>query len=138
MLSRAIRGDQSQDSGDELAARKIKADVVDVGVTPTVHDYLVPGAVREAAHVGMCHKRPVGLPAEEKPIARRDDEKAPVGQPVDAEWKGRHADDDVALALEIDGNDLLRAPVAEPETVIVPPWRLAERETGHQGLQFWH
>src|SRR6266487_4462793 len=71
---RAIRGDQSDDPGGELAAWKVKADVVEVGVAPTVHDDLVPGVVREAGQVGMGYKRPIGLPAQEKSIAPRDDQ----------------------------------------------------------------
>ena len=32
----------------------------------------------------------------------------------------------------------VRCPVGEPETAIVPARRLAEPETGHQGLPFRH
>src|SRR5688572_25043315 len=86
----------------------------------------------------MGYKRTVWLPAQQEPIARRDDEQAPIRQPVDAEWERGHADDDFAVALEIGGYDLLGAPVGEPETAIVPAWRLAELDAGHQGLKFRH
>src|SRR5207244_5926760 len=54
---RAIRGDQSDDPRGELAAWKVKDDVVEVGVAPTVHDDLVRGVVSEASPVGICHQR---------------------------------------------------------------------------------
>ena len=45
---------------------------------------------------------------------------------------------DLALALEIDGDDLVRAPVGEPQPALVPARRLAERETGHQDVYVRH
>src|SRR5215203_2233398 len=132
--NRTIGSDQCEDSGGELATWEVEAYVADVSVATTVHGNVVPGVVREAAQVGMGYQRPVGLPAQQKPISRRDYDQAPIWQPVDAKWERRYADDDFALALEIDGNDLLRAPVREPETLIVPARRLAERDAGQQGL----
>jgi hypothetical protein len=70
----------------------------------------------------MSRERAVGLAAKEDPIACRDDEQPPVGQKVDAEGKRLHLRDDLARALEIDGDDLLRAPVREPQSVLVPAW----------------
>ena len=43
------------DPGGEIAAWKVKADVVDIGVAPTIHDDLVPGVIREASQVSICH-----------------------------------------------------------------------------------
>src|SRR4051812_16194124 len=86
----------------------------------------------------MGDQRSVRLQTEEEPIARGDDEQAPVWQPVDADRLKRRKgqpDRDLALALEIDGDDLSRAPVGKPETVVVPTRRLAERDAGHQGLR---
>lgn len=51
-------------------------------------------------------------------------------------WSGRGHH--LAAALEVDSDDLLRAPVREPETVLVPSRRLADREAGQQGLRFGH
>src|SRR5918995_693971 len=79
LLSRTIGGDQREDSGGELAAWEVEAGVAYVGVAPTVHDDVVPGALGEGAQVGTGHKRLVGLPAQQEPIARRDDEQAPIG-----------------------------------------------------------
>jgi len=45
----------------------------------------------------------------------------------------RHAKYDLTLAGEIDSNDLLHTPVAEPQTILVPTRRLSEPETGQQG-----
>ena len=47
-------------------------------------------------------------------------------------------DDDLTVAIEIDGDDLLRAPVGEPATVIVPPGGLTEREAGHGDSRVRH
>jgi hypothetical protein len=46
--------------------------------------------------------------------------------------------DDLRVAGEIDRNDLLRAPIGEPKTALVPTWLLAEHETGHQRLNISH
>ena len=40
----------------------------------------------------------------------------------------------LTVALEIGGDDRLRSPVGEPQTVVVPARRLAERENGHRHL----
>ena len=135
---RAVRGDQGDDAGGELAGGKVEADGVDVGVAPAVDDDLVPGIVRKSAQVGMGDQRPVALPAQESPLARRNDQQATVGQPVDAEGERRHVEDDLALAREVDGDDLLRASVGKPEAVLVPAGRLGEGETDQQGLRFGH
>ena len=75
----------ARNSGGELASRKVKAGVADIGVAPTVHDDVVPGMLREAAQVGMGHERPVMLPSQQEPIACQDDKQTPIGEPVDAE-----------------------------------------------------
>lgn len=128
----AIQGDESDHPGGELATRKVKVDAIDINVAPAVHDDLVPRMLRKARQIGMGDQRAVGLPAEEQSLAPRDDEQAPIAQPVDTKWDTRRAGDDLAPAFEIDGNDLLRAPVREHETVVVPTRRLAQRESGQQ------
>src|SRR5439155_7429037 len=119
LAGRAVGGDESDDSGGELAAGKVKTDVVDVGVAPTVHDDVVPGVVGEIAQIGVRNDRAIGLPAEQTPIARRDDQQVPLAKPVDTKWKRRHARHDLTPALEITGNQLLSAPVAEPQTPVM-------------------
>jgi hypothetical protein len=82
----------------------------------------------------------VGLHPQEKPIGGRDDQQAAIGlgEEVDAHRKGRHAGDDLALTLEIECDDLVRAPVRDPDAAIVPAWRLGEREAAHQDLNVRH
>src|SRR5438132_1297309 len=104
----------------ELAAWKVEAEVADVGVAPTVHHHVAPGVARQVAQVGMSHKRAIVLPAQEQPVAHGDDKQAPIRQEAQAHWSALDAGDDFALALQIDGNDLLSAEVGEPEAAIVP------------------
>ena len=85
--NRAVGGDERQDSGGELVGWKGEADVADISVAPTVHDDVLPGRVGEAGQVGVGRKRPVGLAAQEKPLGPRDDQQAPIGEPVETEWK---------------------------------------------------
>src|SRR5205085_12555214 len=129
---------ERKESRGELTAREVKPDVPDVSIPPSVHDDVVPGTARERTQVGMHDHRAVGLPPEQPSLGRRYDEQAPVSKPVDAKWKRRHARDDLAPALEIDGNQLLGAPVAEPQTIIVPARRLTEGDASHQHAQFRH
>src|SRR6266487_1224183 len=91
-----------------------------------------------AAQVGMGDQRPVWLPAQQTPVTRRHDQQTPIWQPADACRHGRDAGDDLAGALQIDGDHLIGAHVGEPQTVLVPPGRLAHRKTGQQGLRFRH
>ena len=85
----------------------------------------------------MSHERPVRLAAEKKALASRDDEQAAIRQPIDAERKTeRRADYDLAVAIEIYCQDLLRAPVREPKPVLVPTRRFTHREAGQQGFEF--
>src|SRR5260370_35234284 len=84
----------------------------------------------------MSHKPPILLPAQEQPIAHGNDKQAPIRQEAQAHWSARDASDDFLFAFQIDSNNFLCAEVGEPEAAIVPTWRLAEHETGHQGVQF--
>jgi hypothetical protein len=74
------------------------------------------------------HQRPVRLLAQQPPVARRDRQQAAVGQPVDAHRKGREINPRHHLrsALAINGHDLLRAPVGQPQAVLVPAQRLTK------------
>src|SRR5438034_1055573 len=115
--------------GELPTAEKIEVTTVDVGVTTTVHHNLVP-APCEATQVSMDHQRPVWLPTQEKRLGARYDKQAPIGQPVDGERdRGWDTGDYLAVALDIDGDDLLRAPVREPQTTLMPTRRLADHKT---------
>src|SRR5262249_5780892 len=80
----------------------------------------------------------VRFDAQQKSLAGRNHEHAAVREPIDATWKGRRLEDDLAVALEIDGDDLRRAPVGEPEPAFMPARLLAELDVRHQHLRLAH
>ena len=127
---RSVRGDQRDDpGGDPLVGVEVAA-AVDVDVAAAVHDDLVEVVDAHSAQVGVRHHRAVGLDARE---ASAGHQQAPVGQPVDRPPEAlRPLGDDLGVALEVDGDDLLRAPVGEPQAPFVPARRLADHEPGHQ------
>jgi hypothetical protein len=63
-----------------------------------------------------------------------------IWQPIEAHGEGRKTDldYDFTLALKGDSENLLRPPISHPQTSIVPTRRLADGETGQQGLHFRH
>jgi hypothetical protein len=134
LASGAVGGDQRDQAGGELAGGEVEADVVDVGVAATVDDDVVPGVLAQRAKVAVGHQRPVGLTAQEPPPGRRDGQQPAIGQVADAH-QGLDARDHVAPALQIDGKDLLRPPVRDPQPAVVPPRRLGEGQIGLQDLQ---
>ena len=87
----------------------------------------------------MGDERPVGLLPQQPPLAARDDEQRPVGQPVEAErQRAEAAGHHLAAPIEADGEDLAGAPVREPEPAVVPARRLAQHEAGQQQLGLRH
>ena len=48
--------------------------------------------------------------------------------------------DDLAVAVQVDGDDLVRPPVGEPQATVVPPRRLGHGEPVEQDerLHGWH
>src|SRR5262249_57086204 len=80
----------------------------------------------------------VRFDAQEKTLAGRNQEHAAIWEPVDAARKGRRLEDDLAVALEIDGDDLRRAPVGEPEPAFMPTRLLAELDVSHKHLHLGH
>ena len=130
----AIGRHQGDDARRELAPRKVEPDVVDVGVAPTVDDDVVPWVLAQGGQIGMRHQRTVGLLAQKTPVRRRDDQQPPVGQVVDAHRERSDAGDHLALARRIDGDDLVRAPVGDPQPAVVPPRRLGEGQAGEQDV----
>src|ERR1700742_3350735 len=134
LASCTVGSDQCDDSRSEFfTGHKIKATAVDVDIAATVHDNFIKAEVREMAQVSMLRQRSICFPSQQKLFVGRDDKETSVGQEVDAhrnrwEW---HADDDLAPALGIDGEDLLCDPVGEPQPSVVPTWRFAEGDTSH-------
>ena len=121
--------------GRELAAREVEPDVVDVGVAPTVDDDVVPRVLAETtARSAWVTSEPSGSWRSSRRSRRRDDQQPPVGQVVDAHREGLDAGDHLALARRIDGDDLVRAPVGDPEPAVVPPRRLGEDQVGKQDV----
>jgi hypothetical protein len=57
---------------------------------------------------------------QQRSIASRDDQELAVRQPVDAERERLNAADDLAVAREIDRNQLLGTPIAKPQSPVVP------------------
>src|SRR5216683_2358273 len=84
----------------------------------------------------MGRPRAVEFEAQDTPATH--DNHASIREEVEAQWNGGLANDDLALALEIEGDNLVGDPVRDPETAVAPTWRLAEHETGHQGSHFGH
>jgi len=78
----------------------------------------------------MDHQRAVGFPAQDAPAAH--DDHASIRQEVHAQGNGRLADHDLVLAIQINGDDLVRDPVGNPESTLAPARRLAKHEAGHQ------
>ena len=116
-------GDERDDPGlGLLAGAEVEADAVDVDVVAAVDDDLVPAVVVDAAQIGVADHRTVGLPAHQLGTG---DQQAAVGQPVDRPAEtGRARRDHLAVAVEIDRHDLARAPVGEPQPIVVPARRL--------------
>ena len=86
--------------------------------------------------VGVERQRAVGRLLQELTVAGRDHEQPPVRKPVDAERKRWSVNHDLAVAFEIEGDHLLRAPVGEPQAVLVPARLLAEDDAAHQDAWF--
>jgi hypothetical protein len=110
-----------------------------------VHHDLVPAVLGDPAEVDVPDDRPVGPHAHE--LLAGDQEPA-VGQPVDrpAEAVARHrgvdlgrsVSDDLAVAVEIDRDDLARASVREPQPAVVPARRFDIGQPVQQDFGFRH
>src|SRR5215472_11488107 len=83
----------------------------------------------------MARQRTVVLLAQQAPLPRRHDEQAPIGQPVDAARKSWRLEFDLVVPLQVNSDDLRRAPVGEPQTVLVPARLLAEPDPVHEDLR---
>ena len=132
---RAVGRDQRDDPRlGRLAAQEVEAEPVDVDVAAAVDDDLVPAVVGHLARVGMSHRGPVGLATRE---LRAGHEEAAVGQPVDGPPEtGRALSDDLAVAVQVDRDDLTRAPMREPQPALVPAGGFDIRETAQQDSRF--
>jgi hypothetical protein len=136
----AVEGCERDDPrGEGLAGHQVEAAAVDVGVAAAVHDELVARwRPREPVHVGVGDERAVGLLPQQQPVARRHDQQAPVGEPVDTAGKRRGVQDDIVVSLQVDGDHLTRPPVGKPEPALVPTRLFAELDPGHQDSRLGH
>src|SRR4029077_2309117 len=96
--------------------------------------------------VGIGRQRAGWISPEHASLAPGDNDERSIWQPVEAEREQEgHSKDDLAPALRIHGQDLLSAPVREPETAVVPARRFAHGQACQQDLRYgcverflWH
>ena len=109
---------------------EVEVDRVDVDVAASVDGDLAPAVRRDVAEIGVPDARPVGLDADQ---LRAGDEHASVREPVRRPTEPLGAfSDHLALAVQVDGDDLPRSPVREPQTAVVPPGRLGHGQAVEQ------
>ena len=130
----AVGRDERDDPGWSVL-RRAEEPAVDVGVAAAVDDELVP-VIGEVAQVGVRDEGSVRFEAQE-PLSR--DQEATVRQPVDRPAEAaRPVTDDLAGAIEIDGDDLVGPPVGEPQPAVMPAWRLDVGETAQDDSWLRH
>src|SRR5262249_22155781 len=106
-----------------LLAGFVNSAAVDIDMTTIVHDDFVAHPLSERPQIGMGDQGSIGLPTEKEPLRPRHNEYAPIRKPVDTEGqRSRHASHDLAFAGEINCDNLLFTPIAEPQAIVVPPW----------------
>ena len=135
----AVGRDQRDQARRELAAaHEVEVDRVDVGVTAAVDHDLVP------ASAAMSAVRSAWVTSEPSASRRRsasgaaDDQQPAVGEPVDRDRDRRPSCTsaiDLAVAVEVDREDLALTPVGEPEAAVVPAGALADAQAGQQRVR---
>jgi hypothetical protein len=112
----------------ELA--EVEVDRVDVDVAAPVDGDLAPPEPRDVAEIRVPDARPVGLDPDQ---LRACDEQAAVRKPVrrPAESIGAFSDH-VTVAVQVDGDDLPRPPVREPQPAVMPARRLRHGQAVEQ------
>ena len=119
---RAIRVHHGDDARPHRFARHhVEADAVDVDVVATVDHDLVPWSIHDRSELGVQRQRSVRLQSHEATIAAGDDQQLAVRRPVEAERERPHGRDHLDRAGGIDGQQLLRAPVSQPQASVAPP-----------------
>jgi hypothetical protein len=109
---------------------EVEVDRVDVDVAAPVHGDLAPAELRDVAEIGVPDARPVGLDPDQ--LRTRQEQAAvrkPVRRPTEAVWAFSHH---FAVAVQVDGDDLPRSPVREPQPTVVPPRRLGHPQAIEQ------
>jgi hypothetical protein len=116
----AIRRGQHDKARREFAAGELEADGVDVGVAPVVDHDVIPWLGRDFGQVSVRDQRAVGLTAQQSPLRRVHHQQPPVREEVDAHRERCDGHDHFAAAVGTEREDLIRAPVREPEPSVVP------------------
>src|SRR5215207_5827580 len=132
----AVRADE-RDLAGCFAARehlvelgKVEVDRVHVDVAAPIDGDLTPTERRYVVEIGVSDARSVGLDPDQ--LRARDEQTSvwePVRRPPEPVWAFSH---NLARAVEIDGDDLSRPPVREPQTAVVPTRRLGHGQAVEQ------
>src|SRR6266498_1199284 len=85
------------------------------------------------------HQQPVepSNRAQQKVLLTRHNKKTTIHQPVNTKRQTELSSNiDLTFAICIDCDNFLSPPIRKPKTAIMPTWRLAHRQAGHQSFQF--
>ena len=133
----AVRRDQ-RDLAGRLSARQhvvevgeVEVDRVDVDVAAPVDRHLAPAVRRDVAEIGMPDAGAVGLDADQLVAGDRASGRPGASSTAQPRPSGPRSDH-LALAVEVDGDDLLGAPVGEPQPAVVPARGLRHRQAIEQ------
>ena len=136
-LARGPVGRDQREIPGRSPAREVEAGVLDVGVAAAVHDDVVPRRGGEAAsgRNGSPARRPA--PGAAAAPSRPDDQQQrPSGsQSMQNGNDRRAAGSPRSSPSRIDRDDLLGAPVGDPQAPLVPARRLAELQARPHGAQ---
>src|SRR5262249_1254976 len=109
--------------------------VVDVGVAAAIHDDLIPHLIGYSAQVGVRNQGPVSFASHYAIFTAGYDQQAAVSKPVETKRQAEGSvHDDVFVSGEIDRQNLLRAPVRQPESTVVPSRRFTHRKAGDENV----
>jgi hypothetical protein len=136
LAHRAVGCDQRHQARlERLPGHQVEAAAVDIGVAATVDHDVVPAWLAE---VRVGDQGSVGFPAQQPPIRGRDDHQPAVREPGGTQRQRLHVRDHLAVAGEIDGDNLTRGSIREVQPVTVPARRLDQASTGEQGPYLVH
>jgi hypothetical protein len=132
----AVRRDERDLAGCPAAGQhlvelgEVEVDRVDVDVAAPVDGDLAPPEPRDVAEIGVPDARPVGLdPDQLRARYEQASVREPVRRPTESIGAFSHH---VVVAVQVDGDDLSRPPVREPQTAVVPARRLGHGQAVEQ------
>ena len=123
LANRTGRGHERDDAGT----------AVDVGIAAPVDDDFVPELIRNISKINVRDERSIVLASDDSTLPSGDDQEPSVRKPIDAEGQleGR-AHDHLRSALRVDGQNLLRTPIREPEAILMPARGFAHRDAAQE------